>query len=76
MQMTSEGMRRLSVVVSVLASVAWIISIAVVSEGFAHVQPLGWLIFFAGIPASFIAMFLLILGVDWIIAGFRTGAKG
>jgi hypothetical protein len=62
-------------VLGVLASVAWIISIAVLSNGFAHVKPLGWFIFFLGIPVSFGIMFLVVCGVDWVIAGFRTGAK-
>jgi len=75
MQMTSEGMKRLGIVLGVLASVAWIISIAVLSNGFAHVEPLGWFIFFLGIPVSFGIMFLVVWGVDWVIAGFRTGAK-
>jgi hypothetical protein len=75
MQMTSEGMKRLGVVLGVLASVAWIISIAVLSNGFAQGKPLGWFIFFLGIPVSFGIMFLVVWGVDWVIAGFRTGAK-
>ena len=75
MQMTSEGMKRLGKVLGALASVAWIISIAVLSNGFPHVQPLGWFIFFLGIPVSFGIMFLVVRGVDWVIAGFRSGAK-
>jgi uncharacterized membrane protein required for colicin V production len=45
MQMTSEGMRRLGILLGALASVAWIIYIAVLSNGFTDVKPLGWLIF-------------------------------
>jgi hypothetical protein len=75
MQMTSEGMKRLGIALGVLASVAWIISIAALSNGFAYVKPLGWYIFFLGIPVSFGIMFLVVWGVDWVIAGFRTGAK-
>ena len=75
MQMTSEGMRRLGIMLGVLASVAWIIFVAVLSNGFADIQPRGWLIFFIGIPISFGIMFLVVWGVDWVIAGFRTGAK-
>jgi hypothetical protein len=75
MQMTSEGMKRLGIALWVLASVAWIISIAILSNGFVQVKPLGWLIFFLGIPVFFGIMFLVVWGVDWVIAGFRTGAK-
>jgi hypothetical protein len=75
MQMTSEGMKRLGIVLGVLASIAWIMSIAVLSNGFAHVKLLGWFIFFLGIPVSFGIMLLVVWGVDWVIAGFRTGAK-
>jgi hypothetical protein len=73
--MRTEGMRRLGIVVGALAAVAWVILCAVVSSGFAKVQPLGWLIFIAGIPGSFGAAFLLIRGVDWIIAGFGSAAN-
>ena len=73
--MTTEGMKRLGIVLGVLAAVAWVISIAVISAGFAKVQPIGWVIFFVGIPVSFGATFLVIWGVDWVIAGFRAGAK-
>jgi len=60
MQMTCEGMKRLGIVLGVLVSVAWIISIAVLSNGFAHVNPLGWLIFFVSIPVSFGIMSLVV----------------
>ncbi len=71
----TEGMRRLDVAVGVLASAAWVIYIAIVSTGFEQVQPLGWLIFVVGIPVSFGIGFLVVWGVDWVIAGFRTGSK-
>ena len=73
--MMTLGMKRLGVVLGVVATVAWVIYIGVVSSGFVHIQPLGWLIFFVGVPASFGVMFLVVWGVDWIIAGFRSGAK-
>ena len=71
----TEGMKRLGIVLGVLASVAWIISIALISNGFIQVQPLGWAIFIVGIPASFGATFLLIWSIDWVIAGFHVGSK-
>lgn len=74
-KITSEGMRRLGIMMGALASVAWIICIAILLNGFADIQPLGWLIFFIDIPISFGIMFLVVWGVDWVIAGFRTGAK-
>ena len=75
MQMSSEGMRRLGIVLGVLASIAWIIYIADQLNGFANVQLLGWLVFFAGIPVSFGIMFLVIWAVDWVIIGFRNRVK-
>jgi hypothetical protein len=74
--MRTEGMKRLGIVVGVLAAVAWVILCAVVSNGFAKVQPLGWIIFIVGVPGSFAAAFLLVRGVDWIIAGFGSATKG
>lgn len=62
--MTTEGMKRLGIVLGVLATVAWIVSIGVISNGFAKVQPIGWIIFVVGIPVSFGATFLVIWGVD------------
>jgi hypothetical protein len=73
--MRTEGLKRLGIVLGVLAAFAWVILSAVVSEGFAKVQPLGWVIFIVGIPASFGATFLLIRGIDWVIAGFGAGSK-
>jgi hypothetical protein len=73
--MTTEGMKRLGIFLGVLASVAWVVWIGVISKGFARIRPIGWIIFVAGIPVSFGATFLVIWGVDWVIAGFRGGAK-
>jgi hypothetical protein len=75
MEIMTEGMRRLGIVLGVLASAAWVISIALISKGYAQIQPLGWAIFIVGIPASFGTTFFLVWGIDWVIAGFRDGSK-
>lgn len=68
-------MRRLGIAVGVLASAGWVTYIAIISKGFEQVQLLGWLIFAVGIPVSFGIGFLVVWGVDWVIAGFRTGKR-
>lgn len=73
--MATEGMKRLGITLGVLASAAWIIFIAVMSKPFARFRPLEWVIVVVGIPVSFGAAFLVIWGVDWVIAGFRAGSK-
>jgi drug/metabolite transporter (DMT)-like permease len=73
--MTTEGMKRLGIVLGVLASACWVIYVAVVSNGFTAIRPLGWVIFVFGIPESFGVAFLATWGVDWVVAGFRAGSK-
>jgi len=40
-----EGMRRLGIAMGGVAAVAWIIFVMVASDGFARVEPRGWVIF-------------------------------
>jgi hypothetical protein len=70
MHRPSEGMRRLAIVIGVVASIAWIIFVVSVAL-FSLFDALAWSIFLAGIPICFGLGFLLIWGIDWVIAGFR-----
>ena len=40
-----EGMRRLGIAMGGVVEVAWIIFVMVASDGFARVEPRGWVIF-------------------------------
>lgn len=75
MHRPSEGMRRLGIVFGVVGALAWIIYVAVVSEGFSQIQPRGWVIFLVGVPFFFVLCFVVIWMVDWVIAGFRMGSE-
>jgi hypothetical protein len=76
MHRPSEGMRRLGIVIGIVASVTWFIFIMGASNGFARVEPSGWVIFLIGIPTCFGLGFLVIWGIDWVNAGFRQGIRG
>jgi hypothetical protein len=71
----SEGIKRITLIISVLSVIGWISYVGVASNGFSQVQPLGWLIFAGG---SFIAYFipqLICKAVYWIIDGFKEDKK-
>jgi len=55
----SESSRRLSLALTLIALLAWLTWVAFVSDGFAQIQPAGWVIFFAAPAASFLVLVLL-----------------
>jgi hypothetical protein len=71
----SEGMRRLGIVVGIVAMLGWIIIFMVGSEGFTRIEPLGWVIFLIGVLVCFGLGLGLIWAIDWVISGFRQGRK-
>jgi hypothetical protein len=71
----SEGMRRLGITAGVLSSVAWVVFVAVVSNGFAKTQTLVGIIYFVGVPVCFALGFIVIWSIDWIGSGFREGTR-
>ena len=75
MHRPSEGMKRLGIALGIVASAAWIIFIMIASNGFARVEPRGWVIFLIGIPTCFGLGFLVIWGIDWVMTGFRQGTR-
>ena len=75
MHKPSEGMRRLGMAVGFVSTLAWIIFVAIDSNGFSGGQLRDWVIFLAGIPLSFGFCFLMIWMIDWVIAGFRKDAR-
>ena len=70
-RLSSEGLRRLAILVGVAASIAWIIFVMVLSRVFLYLQPRGWLLFLIGIPICFGLGFSLVWAIDWVMAGFR-----
>jgi len=58
MHKVPEGIRRLGILLGIVAAVGWVIFIATVSDGFESIQPAGWVIFLLGIPAAFGVVFL------------------
>jgi hypothetical protein len=71
MTFESEGLRRLAIVCAVVAPLTWLVYIGKVSNGFAQVQPLGWVIVVLGIPVSLALSFVVVWAIDWVLAGFR-----
>ena len=67
-----EGIKRITFIASILSIVAWISYVATVSNLFAHIKPIGWLI---TVVVSLIAYFtppLICKIVYWVIDGFNT----
>lgn len=71
----SEGIKRITLIISVLSVIGWISYVGIASNGFSQVHPLGWLIFAGGL---FIACFipqLICKAVYWVIDGFKKDNK-
>lgn len=68
----SEGMRRLSIVLSAVCLFVWFGWIGVVSEGFTKIKPEGWTLLVAAPVAVYVIILILIRTMAWIIRGFRN----
>jgi hypothetical protein len=71
--MKSEGARRLSILLGILAVAGWIVFVFVKTEGFtdvAHIPVLGWFLILAGMPICFFVAFGLVRGITWVVEGF------
>ena len=55
----SDSSRRLSLVLTLIAFLAWLTWVGFVSDGFAQIQPAGWVTIFAAPTASFLVLVLL-----------------
>jgi hypothetical protein len=71
MHRQSERRRRLGMAAGIIAALTWIGFILAASNRLEHIEPSGWIIFLAGIPAYFGLGFLLMWGFDRVAAGFR-----
>jgi len=70
MRRSSEGFRRLGILCGGIASLAWVLILFIISDGFSGVEPAGWAIVILGAPTVFVVVVALIWGIDWVIAGF------
>ncbi len=70
--MTSEGARRLSLLLATLGVLGWIVFVFITSEGFSEmVGAKGWLVFIAGMPTCFFVPFGLVRAIAWVVEGFQ-----
>lgn len=67
----SEGVRRIVLIISVLSVIGWILWVAVKSDGFSEVKPVGWLIFTGGLVIAFFIPQLICRSSYWVIVGFK-----
>lgn len=56
----SEVTRHLSVVLSGIALLAWIVWVGMASDGFSQINPAGWLVFFGAPVAIYAALWALL----------------
>jgi hypothetical protein len=68
----SEGMRRLSIVLSTVSVLAWVTFAWVKSAGFKLIEPRGWVILFAAPFGAYLSVMALRLVALWLRAGFRN----
>lgn len=67
----SEGMRRISIVLSMVSVLTWFMFVGFASNGFHAGTPFGWLILFAAPFGAYLLVMALRLLTMWIVAGFR-----
>lgn len=67
----SEGIRRIVLTLSVVTPICWIVFLAIESDGFAHVPPIGWLIIVGGAIIAYFIPKLICIVTYWILDGFR-----
>ena len=71
----SKGIKRITLIISVLSAIGWISFVGIASKGFFTVQPSGWLIVAGGL---FVACFIpqvICKVVYWVIDGFKEDKK-
>jgi hypothetical protein len=68
-------MRRLTIALLTLALVSWVAWVAIVSNGFSTLRPLGWLILFGAPILGYLLILAMLRTTYWIIQGFRLDTK-
>ena len=74
-QRRSEGVRRLTRVLSVVGVVCWLAWVGRESNGFEHVKPFGWVVIVAATIAAWFAPVLVCRAAYWVLEGFRLDRR-
>jgi len=71
MKKRSEGVRRIVLVISVLAVISWISSVGVASKGFSQFALFDWVVFTGGLIFAFFIPQLICKICYWVRDGFK-----
>lgn len=71
----SEGIKRVTLIISVVSVIGWISYVGVASNGFSQVKPIGWLIFVGGLFIAYFVPQLICKTIYWVIDGFKEDKK-
>ena len=71
----SEGIKRITLIISVLSVIGCLSYVGVASNGFSQVKPIGWLIFAGGLFIAYFIPQLICKAVYWVIDGFKKDKK-
>ncbi|BBJ23463.1 hypothetical protein [Candidatus Nitrotoga sp. AM1P] len=73
MYKASVGFHRLGILVGTISVIGWVTYVAIASDGFTSVNPVGWV----AIPTVGLAFFAfgygIIVGIHWVKSGFQNG---
>lgn len=75
MKRLPEGVRRVSTVLGVLLIICWLTVIGFVSDGFAKVQPMGWMILGLIAFVVYLIPALIYRIYKWVRDGFAMDAQ-
>jgi uncharacterized membrane protein len=71
----SEGVKRITLIASILSVIGWISYVALVSDGFSQIKPIGWLLLPVGSVIAYFIPQLIYKTVYWVIDGFNEDKK-
>ncbi len=71
MKKRSEGVKRITLVFSVLSVIVFILGIAIDSDFFSNVPPIGWFIIIVGAIVAYLIPQMIRIVIYWIVDGFR-----
>ncbi len=73
----NEGIRRLAILLGILCESAWLMTLALLTEGFTRINnaPEVWAVFIGISVLSFFVPFGLVHGVAWVMRGFRQSSE-
>lgn len=71
----SKGIKRITLIISILAVIGWILFVVITSRSFSNMTPLGWLITIGGLFVAYFIPQLICKAVYWVIDGFEEDKK-